>query len=81
MNPILEAARLQGAATITRKAWATNGKQKVHLWELSTGGVILLRHAEGEGFKKPLKLEEPLELIVNRFREKRGQRVFAPQAI
>ena len=81
MNAILEAARLQGSASITRKAWATNGKQKVHLWELSTGGVILLRHAQGEGFKQPVKLEEPLELIVNRFREKRGQRVLAPQAI
>ncbi|MDX1296760.1 MAG: hypothetical protein R3260_00755 [Pseudomonas sp.] len=78
MSAILEAARLQGGASITRKAWASRGKQKVHLWELSTGGVILLRHAEGEGFKQPVKLEEPLELIVDRFREKRGHRVFAP---
>jgi len=81
MSAILEAARLQGSASITRKATATRGKQKVHLWELSTGGVILMRHAEGEGFKRPVKLEEPMELIVNRFREKRGHRVISSQAI
>ncbi|RRV65451.1 hypothetical protein EGI99_19015 [Stutzerimonas stutzeri] len=43
MSAILEAAQLQGNASIIRRAWAKRGKQKVHLWELSTGGVILLR--------------------------------------
>lgn len=47
MSAILEAAQLQGNASIIRRAWAKRGKQKVHLWELSTGGVILLRHMEG----------------------------------
>lgn len=81
MNAILEAAQLQGSASIIRRAWATRGKQKVHLWELSTGGVILLRHMQGEGFKQPVKLQQPMEIIVNRFREKNGHRVFSPQPI
>ncbi|QCT95425.1 hypothetical protein FEV13_00295 (plasmid) [Stutzerimonas degradans] len=81
MSAILEAAQLQGGASIIRKAWATRGKQKVHLWELSTGEVILLRHMDGEGFKRPVKLHEPMEVVVNRFRDKRGHRVITPQAI
>lgn len=81
MHAILEAAKLQGEASITRKAWSVSGKQKVHLWELSSGEVILMRHTEGEGFKQPVKLHEPMEIIVNRFRDKRGHKVFAPQAI
>nr|WP_172693576.1 hypothetical protein [Pseudomonas aeruginosa] len=81
MSAILEAAQLQGNASIIRRAWAKRGKQKVHLWELSTGGVILLRHMEGEGFKQPVKLHEPMEVIVNRFREKNGHQVISPHAI
>lgn len=38
MNAILEAARLQGQASISRKAWVTKGGTKVHLWELSIRG-------------------------------------------
>lgn len=79
MNPILEAARLQGNSKVKRRAWATRGKTKVHLWELEAGGVILLKHVEGEGFAKPLKLEEEMEVVVDRFRQKRGQKVFSPQ--
>ena len=81
MNAIIEAARLQGDAKITRKATACCGTKKVHLWELSTGGVILMRHFQGEGFKLPVKLEEPMEVVVNRFRDKRGHRVFSAQSI
>ncbi|MCT9634103.1 hypothetical protein [Pseudomonas aeruginosa] len=68
MNAILEAARLQGQTSISRKAWITKGGTKVHLWELSSGGVILLKHSRGEGFSQPIKLEEPMEMIVDRFR-------------
>lgn len=78
MNAILEAARLQGQAAICRKAWVTRGAVKFHLWELSSGGVILLKHAQGKGFDRPIMLEEPMEMVVNRFRDKRGHRVFSP---
>ena len=78
MSAIMQAARLQGEAAITRKAWASRGKTKVHLWELSSGGVIILKHTDGEGFAQPLKLEEPLEVVVDRFRNKRGHRVHSP---
>lgn len=44
MSAILEAARIQGSQQICRKAWVSRGSMKVHLWELSEGGVILLRH-------------------------------------
>lgn len=83
MNAILEAARLQGDAAITRKALALacDGKKKVHLWELASGEVILMRHVQGEGFKQPVKLQEPMELLVDRFREKRGHRVISAQVI
>ncbi|WP_171011879.1 hypothetical protein [Pseudomonas sp. 2FE] len=78
MNAILEAAQLQGQASISRKAWVSRGATKVHLWELSSGGVILLKHSKGQGFDHPIKLEEPMEVVVNRFRDKRGHRVFSP---
>ena len=79
MNAILEAARLQGQASISRKAWVTKGGTKVHLWELSSGGVILLKHSRGEGFFQPIKLEEPMEMVVDRFRNKCGHKVFSPK--
>lgn len=81
MSAILEAARLQGDAQITRKATACCGAKKVHLWELSTGGVILVQHFQGEGFRQPVKLDEPMEVIVNRFRDARGHKVFTGHAI
>ncbi len=81
MNAILEAARLQGSAAIARKALALCGSKKVHLWELATGEVILMRHVQGEGFKQPVKLQEPLEILVERFRDKRGHRVITPHSI
>lgn len=81
MNAILEAARLQGDAEITRKALACSGKKKVHLWELASGEVIMLRHVQGEGFKQPVKLQGPMEIVVDRFREKRGHRVISAQVI
>jgi len=81
MNAILEAARLQGQASISRKAWVTKGSTKVHLWELSSGGVILLKHSGGEGFFQPIKLEEPMEMVVDRFRNKCGHKVFSPNGL
>jgi hypothetical protein len=81
MNAILEAARLQGQASISRKAWVTKGGTKVHLWELSSGGVILLKHSRGEGFFQPIKLEEPMEMVVDRFRNKCGHKVFSPSGL
>ncbi|TXG98854.1 MAG: hypothetical protein E6R08_03720 [Nevskiaceae bacterium] len=81
MNAILEAARLQGPASINRKAWVTKGETKIHLWELSSGGVILLTHSQAKGFFPPIKLEEPMEMIVDRFRNKRGHKVFSPNAL
>lgn len=81
MNAILEAARLQGQASINRKAWVTKGGTKVHLWELSSGGVILLKHSRGKGFFQPIKLEEPMEMVVDRFRDKRGHKVFSPSGL
>ena len=81
MNAILEAARLQGQASVARKAWVTKGDTKVHLWELSTGGVIYLKHSRGHGFSPPLMLEEPMEMVVDRFRNKRGHKVFSPSGL
>ncbi|MAB98863.1 MAG: hypothetical protein CMK71_12500 [Pseudomonadaceae bacterium] len=68
MSAILEAARIQGSAKIERKAWAARGDIKFHLWELSTGGVILLKQMVGVGFDHPVKLEESLDVVVERFR-------------
>lgn len=81
MSAIMEAARLQGQASICRKAWASRGSTKIHLWELSTGGVILLKHSSERGFETPVKLDTPLEVIVGRFREKVGHRVFSPNGV
>lgn len=81
MNAILEAARLQGQASVDRKAWVTKGDTKVHLWELSTGGVIYLKHSRRHGFFPPIKLEEPMEMVVDRFRNKRGHKVFSPSGL
>jgi len=81
MNAILEAARLQGGASITRRAMAYCGPKRVHLWELATGEVILLTHTVPGGFRQPVKLHEPLEIVVDRFREKRGHRVVTPHVI
>lgn len=81
MNAILEAARLQGQDSINRKAWVSKGSTKVHLWELSSGGVIQLVHSLGEGFCPPIKLDEPMEVVVNRYREKRGHKVFSPSGL
>jgi len=81
MNAIMEAARLQGQASICRKAWASRGCTKIHLWELSTGGVIVLKHSKEEGFSQPIKLDDPMEVVVNRFREKRGHKVFSPNVV
>lgn len=81
MNAILEAARLQGKASINRKAWASRGDTKIHLWELSTGGVILLKHTREEGFSTPIKVESSLEVVVDRFRQKRGHKVFSPSLV
>ena len=78
MSAILEAARIQGSQQIGRKAWVSRGSMKVHLWELSEGGVILLRHDQGKGFIQPVLLDEPLEVVVDRFRNKVGNRVFSP---
>jgi len=79
MSAILEAARIQGNQQICRKAWVSRGGMKVHLWELSEGaGVIMLRHDKGKGFIQPLLLDEPLEVVVDRFRNKVGHRVFSP---
>lgn len=81
MNAILEAARLQGQASVHRKAWVTKGDTKVHLWELSSGGVILLTHSRGKGFFHPIKLEESMEIVVDRFRNKCGHKVFSPSGL
>lgn len=81
MSAIMDAARLQGQASICRRAWAIRGSTKIHLWELSTGGVILLKHSREEGFLKPIKLNTRLEVIVDRFREKVGHRVFSPNGV
>lgn len=81
MSAIMEAARLQGRASICRKAWASRGSTKFHLWELSTGGVILLMHNQEEGFSSPVKLDTSLEVIVDRFRQKPGHRVFSPSGV
>lgn len=78
MSAILEAARIQGSQQICRKAWVSRGSMKIHLWELSEGGVILLRHDQGKGFIQPVLLDEPLEVVVDRFRNKVGNRVFSP---
>lgn len=80
MSAILEAARLQGNAKVERKAWAQRDGIKVHLWELSCGGVIMLQHRAGKGFDQPIKLDESLEVLVERFRDKPGHRVFSPYA-
>jgi len=81
MNAILEAARLQGDAAITRRAMAYCGPKRVHLWELATGEVILLMHTRPGGFSQPVKLQQPIEIVVDRFREKRGHRVVTPHVI
>ena len=78
MNAIIEAARIQGSSEICRKAWVDRGSTKVHLWELSQGGGILLRHDKGKGFCQPVLLSENMEVIVDRFRNKVGNRVFSP---
>lgn len=62
MNAIIEAAKLQGSAQISRRAWSTRGTTKVHLWELSTGGCIILRHEKGAGFQNPPNWMTPLSL-------------------
>ncbi|MCK5530289.1 MAG: hypothetical protein KAI85_03425 [Halopseudomonas aestusnigri] len=80
MNAIMEAARLQGTATVNRKAWSTRGSTKYHIWELSTGGCIMLKHEKGRGFAMPVMLEQPLDALVERFRNRIGNRVFAPGA-
>ncbi len=78
MSAILEAARIQGSNQICRKAWASRGSMKVHLWELSGGGVIMLRHEKGKGFVQPVLVDETLDVVVDRFRNKVGHRVFSP---
>lgn len=78
MSPIIEAAKLQASATICRRAWSTRGATKIHLWELSTGGVILLKHEKGKGFAQPVRLEQSLDSLVERFRNRIGNRVFSP---
>lgn len=79
MNPILAAAQMTAGTTVKRKAWASRGDTKVHLWELESGGVLMLQHVKGEGFKQPVILESEMEVVVDRFRHKRGQRIFSPQ--
>lgn len=74
------AARLQGDAKVTRKAWSTCGNVKVHLWELSTGEVIILRHV-GSAFETPSKLTQNFDDLVNRFREKTQNLVFTPDIV
>lgn len=81
MNAIIEAARMQGSAAICRRAWSTRGKTKVHLWELSSGGCIMLKHEKGKGFAKPVKLDTSLEVLVERFRSRIGNNVFCPDAL
>lgn len=80
MSPIMVAARLQGDAKVTRKAWSTCGVVKVHLWELSTGEVIILRNVGG-AFETPSELNQSFDELVNRFREKTQNRVFTPDII
>lgn len=46
---------------------------------VNRGGVLMLQHVKGEGFKQPVILESEMEVVVDRFRHKRGQRVFSPQ--
>jgi hypothetical protein len=79
MHAIIEAAKLQGTAKIERRAWAESSTEKTHLWELSEGGVIAIKQ-EGRRFKSPVKLNDSLDIIVERFRGKAGIRVFAPFA-
>ncbi len=80
MNAIIEAAKLQGSALISRRAWSTRGTTKVHLWELSTGGCIILRHEKGAGFQKPVRLDHTLDALIERFRGRTGNKVFSPDA-
>lgn len=80
MNAIMEAAKLQGSAQISRRAWSTRGETKVHLWELSTGGCILLRHEKGTGFARPVRMDTTLEVLIERFRGRVENRVFCPDA-
>lgn len=81
MNAIIEAARMQGSAAICRRAWATRGQLKIHLWELSSGGCIMLKHEKGKGFTMPVKLDTPLEQLVEQFRRRIGNKVFCPDAL
>ncbi|MBG6289464.1 hypothetical protein I5I61_18580 [Pseudomonas nitroreducens] len=46
MNPILAAAQMTAGTTVKRKAWASRGDTKVHLWELESGGVLMFDLAQ-----------------------------------
>ena len=81
MNAIIEAAKIQGSAGICRKAWATRGAVKWHIWELTSGGCILLKHEKGKGFAMPVRLDDPLEHLVERFRGRIGNKVFCPYVL
>ena len=80
MNAIMEVAKLQGSAAVSRRAWAVRGQTKTHLWELSTGGVILLKHEKGKGFAQPVRLEQSLDQLIEQFRRRIGNKDFCPDA-
>ncbi|MOA46589.1 hypothetical protein D3C78_1691190 [compost metagenome] len=81
MSVIMDAARIQGKASINRRARAWKNGLKYHLWGLSTGEVILLKQTIPGGFQKAVKIDTPFEVILNRFLDKRGYRVFCPTGV